>query len=177
MEKIASDYKSGKASREQLEFLLDFLSPVSVHNFGIFDVGLTERHSGKFKPVFHLARLRHHISACLEEIRAPKIHVTLSDEHAALLDWYIRNISDIRVGGRRVFFETTQTAAQYLRRGQISLKRLTDLHEALQPCLYSNYAKHFTVPVGIPDKDDKIVSRRLDQLRSLTQSLLDASNS
>ena len=102
------------------------------------------------------------------------ISYTLDEESLSLIDWYIINLQNLAISDKP-YISNLIMLANYFKQGTASAENLKFIAEALHPRATDPYIAGFVVSEEGRERDSWAVPRRLAQLRTLVESILDKS--
>lgn len=103
------------------------------------------------------------------------ISYSLDEESLSLIDWYIANLKRIYKPNVRHYSKLI-AYSEFFKQGTASAEKLKFIAESLHPRATDAYEAGFVVPKEEQEKDSWAVPRRLGQIRTLIESILDKSD-
>jgi len=102
------------------------------------------------------------------------ISYSLDEEGLSLIDWYIANLKRIYKPNAR-YYSKLIAYSEFFKQGTASVEKLEFIAEALHPRATDAYEAGFEVSEEERERDSWAVPRRLGQIRTLIESILDKS--
>lgn len=102
------------------------------------------------------------------------ISYTLDEESLSLIDWYIINLQNLAISDKP-YIRNLIVLATNFKQGTSSAENLKFIAEALHPRATDPYIAGFVVSEEERERDSWAVPRRLAQIRTLIESILDKS--
>ena len=102
------------------------------------------------------------------------ISYTLDEKSLSLIDWYIINLQNLAISDKP-YIRNLIVLATNFKQGTSSAENLKFIAEALHPRATDPYIAGFVVSEEERERDSWAVPRRLAQIRTLIESILDKS--